>query len=194
MSFFARYHAALSALLHQVSVTDRSGRELGPADGFARWLELTRQAGGAGRTHYFIGNGASATMASHMALDAAKNAGLRAAAFNDLASLTAVGNDLGYDQTFAAPLRWYGGPGDLLVAITSSGNSPNILAAIEAARERGLGIVTLTGLKPDNPTRRRGDLNFHVPARTYGGVECLHQVLLHCWLDDYMGIAEWTTA
>lgn len=191
MHYFDRYRETLSARLAAVSATARDGQEIGAAGGFARWLALTRNAHAAGRGHYFIGNGASATMASHLALDCAKNAGLRALAFNDSASLTALGNDLGYEQTFAAPLRWHGLPGDVLIAISSSGRSPNILAAIAAARERGMHVVTLTGLQADNPARRLGDVNFFVPGRTYGVVECLHQVLLHCWLDDYMGLAEW---
>ena len=75
-------------------------------------------------TMNFAGNGASACMASHMALDWTKNAGVRALAYNDLAYLTAIGNDLGYDQTFAQPVAWFADPGDLLVTISSSGNSP----------------------------------------------------------------------
>jgi len=194
MDYFDRYRESLFDRLRAVSATTHDGQEVGPAAGFAQWLSLTKTAHQAGRVHYFIGNGASATMASHMALDCAKNAGLRALAFNDTASLTALGNDLGYDQVFAAPLRWHGQAGDVLVAISSSGRSPNILAAIGAARERGLHVITLTGLRADNPARRLGDVNFYVPARTYGAVECLHQVLLHCWLDDYMGLTEWNPA
>jgi D-sedoheptulose 7-phosphate isomerase len=189
MHYFDRYRQMMRACLDAVEATTRSGRNLGPAAGFDRWLRLSRKVQRAGGAHYFIGNGASATMASHMALDCAKNAGLRASAFNDTASLTALGNDLGYDHVFAAPLRWHGQKGDLLVAISSSGRSPNILAGIAAARERGLAVVTLTGMRPDNPARGLGDVNFYVPARTYGAVECTHQVLLHCWLDDFMGPA-----
>lgn len=191
MSYFDSYRTTLSDLLSRVSVRDRAGAEIGPAEGFKRWLELTAAAKAAGHVHYFVGNGASATMASHMALDCAKNAGIRALAFNDIASLTALGNDLGYDQTFAAPIGWHGHAGDLLVAISSSGRSPNILKAIEAARAKAMAVVTLTGIRDDNPARALGDVNFYVPGHTYGAVECLHQVLLHCWLDDHMGLTEW---
>ncbi len=192
--YFDRYRDALFARIAAVDATTRDGATLGPNTGFAQWLALSRAAHASGRTHFFVGNGASATMASHLALDCAKNAGLRALAFNDPASLTALGNDLGYDQTFAAPLRWHGRVGDVLVAISSSGKSPNILAAIAAARECEMSIVTLTGLRPDNPARRIGDVNFFVPGRTYGVVECAHQILLHCWLDAFMGLEEWTLA
>jgi len=193
-AYFDRYREALAARLAAVRVTRSDGREIEAAAGFADWVALSRTAHAADRGHFFIGNGASATMASHMALDCSKNAGLRALAFNDSASLTALGNDIGYDGTFSTPLRWHARSGDVLIAITSSGRSPNILTALAAAREIGLGVVTLTGLYADNPARRLGDLNFFLPGRTYGVVECAHQVLLHCWLDDYMGLTEWNPA
>lgn len=193
-SYFDRYRTTLGDLLGRTRVTLGPDRAVAAAEGFARWIELTKATRDAGGVHYFAGNGASATMASHMSLDAVKNGGLRAMAFNDIASLTAIGNDLGYDQTFAAPIRWHGKKEDLLIAISSSGRSPNILAAIAAAREQGLAVVTLTGIHEDNPARQAGDVNFYVPGRTYGAVECLHQILLHCWLDDYMGLTEWQPA
>jgi D-sedoheptulose 7-phosphate isomerase len=191
MTYFDAYSASLAERLASTVATDRKGAAVPMQDALDSWVRLTAAAKAAGKVHYFMGNGASATMASHMALDAAKNAGIRALAFNDAASLTAIGNDLGYDQVFAAPLRWHAGPGDVVIAISSSGRSPNILAGIAAARQLGCSIVTLTGMAPDNPGRSGGDLNFFVPGKTYGCVECLHQVLLHCWLDQHMGLKEW---
>lgn len=191
MSYFDSYRTTLNDILGRTSATTRDGTEIGAAEGFKQWLDLTRTTNDAGHVHYFVGNGASATMASHMSLDCCKNAGIRAMAFNDIASLTALGNDLGYDQTFAAPIGWHGQNGDLLIAISSSGGSPNIIAAIEAARKKDMKVVTLTGIKEGNPARKLGDINFFIPGHTYGAVECLHQILLHCWLDDYMDLAEW---
>ena len=72
---------------------------------------------------FFVGNGASAMMASHMAADASKNGGFRAMAFNDQALMTAVSNDICYEQSFAMPLKRFANPGDMLVTISSSGNS-----------------------------------------------------------------------
>ena len=74
----------------------------------------------------------------------------------------------------------------MLITISSSGNSPNIIKAINTARELGVFIVTLSGKKEDNQSRRLGDLNFYVPLDTYGLVESAHAVLLHCWLDMYL--------
>jgi D-sedoheptulose 7-phosphate isomerase len=191
MSYFEDYSKTLFERLRSVVATDGGGKTLAIQAALDSWRGLTVAARGQDKVHYFIGNGASATMASHMALDCAKNAGIRALAFNDAASLTALGNDLGFEQSFAAPLRWHARPGDLLIAISSSGRSPNILAALAAARDQGCRIVTLTGMSGENPGRRGGDLNFYVPGKTYGCVESLHQVLLHCWLDQCMGLKEW---
>jgi D-sedoheptulose 7-phosphate isomerase len=67
--------------------------------------------------------------------------------------------------------------------VSSSGNSANIVQAIESARKMGLTIVTMSGMASNNSSRALGDLNFWIPADTYGTVESSHQVLLHCWLD-----------
>jgi D-sedoheptulose 7-phosphate isomerase len=179
------YFGAISQGLAAMVVTDRGGRELPLADGVqpvggddtrdpaARCPPLhhrqRRQRG----------------MASHMATDAAKNGRLRALAFNDSSFLTATGNDLAYDQVFSLPLERLARSGDLLIAISSSGNSPNIVRALEVARGLGVGSVTLTGMRPDNKARALGDLNFYVPLPRYGWAESAHQVVLHYWFDQY---------
>ena len=89
-------------------------------------------------------------MASHMAVDSCKNAHLRSMALNDAAWLTAVANDISYQKSFALPLERLSVIADMLVTISSSGNSPNIIEAIKTARKIGLRVVTLSGMKPDN--------------------------------------------
>ena len=130
-------------------------------------------------------------MAGHMALDWLKAGELKALSFNDPAVLSAVANDTGYENVFSLPLSRLGRAGDLLITISSSGNSPNVLAAIPVARKKDMKVITFSGLKPDNRSRQMGDLNFYVPCRTYGVAECCHQILLHAWLDHYLGITEW---
>lgn len=193
MQYYQQYRASMAAALEKVEVGDRGGSPIDSESGLARWVALSGSVKAEGGWHYFAGNGASAMMSSHMSVDCTKNAGLPALALNDPAYLTAIGNDLGYENAFSFPLERYGKSGDLLITISSSGNSPNILKAIEQARKLGMRVVTLSGMKPDNASRGLGDLNFYIPARTYGVVECAHQVLLHCWLDHYMGICEWET-
>ncbi len=189
--YYQLYNREITRSLEGLLTTGREGTEMADEAAFRRWVSMTRDVEGNRRTVYFAGNGASAAMASHMAADALKNGRLRAMAFNDPSLLTAVSNDIAFENCFAEPIRRFGLQGDLLTTISSSGNSPNILKAIEAAREQNMRVVTLSGMKPDNKSRTLGDVNFYVPAKTYGIVECAHQVLLHCWLDLYMGIEEW---
>jgi D-sedoheptulose 7-phosphate isomerase len=151
-------------------------------------VRLTREVHDAGRALYFVGNGGSAMIASHMAADASKNGGLRGVAFNDAAFLTAISNDISFEEIFALPLKQLGQPGDLLMTISSSGNSPNIVRALETAERGGIHRVTLSGKMPTNRSRSLGDLNCYVPADRYGWVECAHQLVIHYWFDQYLNI------
>ena len=190
-NYLRHYRVALADALAATTATSACGNRVGvehALETLVGWSATLRRKGG---TQYFAGNGASAAMASHMALDWSKNGGVRSLAFNDPMFLTALANDLGVEQLFAEPLRRFAHLGDLFIAVSSSGNSPNILRALEVAREKGLLVVTFTGMKPGNAARQTGDLNFHVPALTYGIVECAHQVILHAWLDRHLGLREW---
>ncbi len=180
------YIDVLSSRIKGMLVSDSDG-EISTEVGMTRWQEWTLALQRTEGTLFMVGNGASATMASHMSLDVTKNGGLKAQAFNDIASLTAIGNDLGYDEVFAFPLSKYASAGDVLLTISSSGNSPNVIRAIEAAHEKGMKVITLSAMKPENRSRAMGDLNFYVPSETYGLTECAHQMLLHWWLDMFMG-------
>jgi len=186
MELWQDYLAAVSGGLRDLLVTDRSQASLTPASAFERWLELTRQAQTGQQSLFVIGNGASAAMASHVAADACKNGGLRAHAFTDPSLLTATGNDLAFDQIFALPLSRYARAGEILISVSSSGRSPNVVRALERARSMSLTIVTLSGRDADNPSRGLGDLNFYIPHQRYGWIECAHQLILHYWLDQFM--------
>jgi D-sedoheptulose 7-phosphate isomerase len=109
--------------------------------------------------------------------------GVAAMCLNDPSALTGIGADHGYDQVFSRQLAAYGRSGDYLIAISSSGQSANILNAVSVARTNGLGILTLSGFKPENPLRRAGDLNLYVDSKEYGFVEIAHLALCHAVLD-----------
>jgi D-sedoheptulose 7-phosphate isomerase len=190
-SYYQSYVSSMDSALRGLEITDSTGKSLSHEEGFELLYAVTRKVADNGLKQYLCGNGASASFANHMALDWTKNGGIPTHSYSDSALLTAMGNDLGYEEVFSAPLSWYAKPGDQLVAISSSGNSPNIVRTIGVAREKEMGVITFTGLKPDNTCRALGDLNLYIPAKTYGIVECAHQILLHVWLDQYMGICEW---
>ena len=167
----------------RIGIVDGNGRSVEPDEGFGNWYARTlavRQKGGA---VYLIGNGASASMASHFAADLAKNARLHTQVFFDAALLTAISNDLGFENVFAEPLRRRAQPGDMLVAISSSGRSSNILRAVAAARKLSVVVITLSAMLPDNPLRRSGDLNAYVSAASYSRAETCHAAILHHWMD-----------
>jgi D-sedoheptulose 7-phosphate isomerase len=194
------YLAALSGVLAGLSVRDAEGRELDPDEGLNRWVELAWGVKLAGGCAYFIGNGASASMACHFSTDVSKNAKIRSQVFTDPALITAMANDIHYDDVFAEPLSWLMQPSDLLVAVSSSGNSPNIVKAVRTARERGGKIVTLSAMGPENTLRALGDLNIYIAAPTYGLAESGHAAIMHHWTDKLVNLntgqlatATWTT-
>jgi len=190
--YYDQYISSLQNSLSELIITNQKGDVLPNDQGFDELCELSSLVAQQNRMQFMFGNGASASFSNHMALDWTKNGKVRTMSLTSSPIITAVGNDLGFDESFAAPLKWYAQSGDLLIAISSSGNSQNILNVIAQAREMGLKVVTLSGLMSDNPSRQLGDLNVYIPAKTYGIVECAHQVILHVWLDKFMGIEEWS--
>ena len=173
----------LSDSLNSLTVTDYAGTPLDAEEGFALLCVRTESLKAKGRTIFLVGNGASASMASHVAADLAKNGHVHTEVFSDLALITAVANDISYDQVFAEPLRRRMQPGDILVGISSSGNSQNVINAILKTRELGGYSVTLTAMRKDNRLRSLGDLNFWLPGDTYGLAESGHAAVLHHWID-----------
>ncbi|AMK11502.1 SIS domain-containing protein [Pseudodesulfovibrio indicus] len=173
----------LSKVLEQLAVTDGAGTLLDADAGFALFREWIEECRGERRRVYFVGNGASASMASHFSTDLAKNADVPTEVFTDCSLITATGNDFGYEQTFAYPLGQRMVPGEVLIAISSSGNSPNVVAAVARARELGGRSVTITAMSQDNRMRALGDLNFYLPADSYGMAESGHGAVLHHLID-----------
>lgn len=107
-------------------------------------------------------------------------------AFNDIALLTAVSNDFGYQHVFEKPITMFAEPEDILFAISSSGRSENILRGVQAARQKGCSVISLSGFDNDNPLRSLGELNFYVPWPRYGPVEVIHHSICHGILDVIM--------
>lgn len=140
--------------------------------------DLIRATQRAGRKVLCAGNGGSAAMASHVAVDLTKTAGIRCVNFNEADLITCFANDYGYEHWLAKALEAYADEGDLVILISSSGKSPNIVNAARTAAAMGLAVVTLTGFAPDNPLRQLGRLNLWVDSRLYNIVEMTHQIWL----------------
>src|SRR5271156_2912513 len=137
-----KYIGTLANVMRGAEVTDLASKKLTLESGCEWVRKAAHEAHNAGNKIIFIGNGGSAGIASHLAIDFSKNGELRAQAFNDPSALTCLGNDLGYENVFAKQIDFHARPGDVLIAISSSGRSRNIVAAVAAARERRCEVVT----------------------------------------------------
>jgi D-sedoheptulose 7-phosphate isomerase len=156
-----------------------------PMPDVSRVVDAIRTAQVQGTHIYILGNGGSATTATHFACDLSKatvvkgRRRLRVTSLTDnIALLTAVANDISYDDVFVEPIRSLVNPGDLVIAISASGNSPNVLKGIGAAREQGavtVGLVGCTGGRLIHMV----DICVHVKHHDYGVVEDCHLVLEH---------------
>ena len=182
------YFTTLSDYLTQAAVTSASGQVVEMADAVNKVMELAREAHASGNKLIFVGNGGSAAIASHMATDYSKNGDVRSLALNDSSMLTCLGNDLGYERVFAKQIELHARTGDLVIAISSSGRSANILNAVKAARAGKCTVVTFSGFTADNPLRGLGDINFYIASDRYGFVEIGHLTICHAILDFICGL------
>ncbi len=135
---------------------------------------------------FFIGNGGSSAIASHMTADFMKNGGMNTYSLYDNAVTTCMGNDYGYEYIFSRPMDFLVREGDLVVAISSSGNSQNIINAIETAHKKNAAVITLTGFQSNNKAKQTGDINVYVPCEKYGIVESIHNLILQQIVDLIM--------
>lgn len=141
---------------------------------------------------FFIGNGASAAFSNHMALDWAKNGGIVAHSLSDSALLTALANDYSYNEAFVEYLKIYKiSSNDVVITTSSSGNSENIVNVLSWCSDNNIKTITLSGLNEMNKSIILSNYSLFVPAKTYGIVECVHQVFHHLILDKFMNIKEW---
>ncbi|MFC1520864.1 SIS domain-containing protein [Elusimicrobiota bacterium] len=173
------------SIISSIEASGKNNKKQPLEKAVVEYLELVSKLYKNGRRIYFIGNGGSAAIAGHQAIDWLKNGKLRTECFNDSALLTCLGNDYGYEHVFEKPLHYVADKGDILVAISSSGRSENIIRATKKAVEKELSIVTLTGFDADNPLRQMGDINIFVASHSYYFVESAHlficQALLGLW-------------
>ena len=173
------YFNSLSQMMLDMQATDISGTDISLESASVQALDMIIQIQSSGRKIMLVGNGGSSAIASHAQNDLAESAGVRAMVFTEPPVLTARSNDHGYGSVYERPVEMWGESGDLLYAISSSGQSENILRAIRAAQEKECHVITLTGFKEDNPARLLGGLNFYVGSSVYGYVESAHTAFTH---------------
>ena len=169
--------------------TNKVGDILPSEDAIDSILKLLADIRSQGGTVYLIGNGGSAAVASHAATDFFKTGGMRALTLHDPSTLTCFSNDYGYENAFSNRLARLLNPQDVLVAISSSGCSMNILNAAACANVSGANLVTLSGFSTDNPLRNAGMINYWLSSDDYGMVEIGHLFMLH-YIADQLAL-EW---
>lgn len=175
-------------VLQRCQITARDGSAMGIEPGLTETMRMLEQARTNRSSVYVIGNGGSAAIASHVANDMVNVAKLRATTIHDSSLLTCMTNDYGYENAFARILQQYVQPGDVLIAISSSGRSVNIRNAAAQVRDSGGTVISLSGFAADNPLRALGDVNIWLDSADYGMVEVGHQFILHN-LSDRFGAA-----
>jgi D-sedoheptulose 7-phosphate isomerase len=184
--------ADASSWLDAYSVRMRQALDVnGVKDALIQARDLILQCQGRGGKVILAGNGASASSASHAAVDFTKQARVRAIAFNDANLITCYGNDYGYESWIRQAMCHHAATPDLVVLISASGSSPNVVNAGQYARDKGLPLITLTGCTENNPLILLGDVNLWVDSRAYNIIECTHMFWLAAVCDLIVGQAEY---
>jgi len=176
---FENYLNKFKSLLSHIQVSDSKNNTLNLDHGVDKAIEIITYQTGHSNKVIMIGNGGSASIANHISVDLWKNGGIKAISFSDSSLITCVSNDFGYEYVFEKPIEMFADNGDVLIAISSSGKSENILKGAEAAIRKGCKVITMSGFNPDNPLQLIGELNFYVPSNSYGYVEITHSILCH---------------
>ena len=138
-----------------------------------------------------LGNGGSASIASHVSVDLTKNANTRSINFNEADLLTCFSNDYGYEKVFSKCLEFYANKGDVVGIISSSGKSKNLIEAAKICKSKKILLFTLTGFLKSNPLKKMGDANLWVDSKSYNIIENIHQIWLLSIVDKIIGKTEY---
>lgn len=177
------YIKELNKVFSKIEVTDDKGKAVVLDKAIEKTVSIVLAQKKTGKKTIIIGNGGSASIASHTVVDLLKNARIPAIAFNDPSLITCLSNDLGYDYVFQKPIEMLSEKGDILFSISSSGRSKNIINAAHEAKRKGCFLVTMSGFGKENPLRKLGRINFYVPSASYGYIEIIHSAICHCITD-----------
>lgn len=170
--------------LHNTTRCKVGGRSTDLAQGYSAIAELLRATRERDATVWWVGNGGSCAICSHLSQDVMNKLSLRSQVLSDPSLMTCMANDFGYAKVYARPLRQLARPGDALVAISSSGNSDNILACAAVAKEMGLGLITLSAFSEDNRLwAHEADISLYLPVTLYGLAEVGHEALMHAAIE-----------
>jgi D-sedoheptulose 7-phosphate isomerase len=179
-----KYFNELINIFLKIETKNKTGKIISFDKSIKEIVNLIISRNKKGNKVVLIGNGGSASIASHVSIDILKNAKIRSLTFNDASLLTCISNDLSYEYVFEKPIELLAEKGDILFSISSSGKSKNILNATLKAKQKGCSIITFSGFSAANPLRSMGDINFYVPSNSYGYIEITHLAICHSIVDN----------
>ena len=167
------------AIVEKIEFTDLEGNTPGYERGVQKNLEMLENLRDRGGNLFLVGNGGSAGVVSHILTDYINVNKLNARTLHESSLLSCMSNDYGYENSFSEPLSILAREKDLLIAVSSSGRSPNIHNAVKSVKKAGGEVITLSGFGEDNLLRSMGDLNVWLDSTSYGLVEIGHLFYLH---------------
>lgn len=174
-----KYLNEFKDILFKIQVTFLNETFIDISEGTKQTVEIISNVVSSKNKIILIGNGGSSSIANHIAVDLWKNGRIKAISFSDSSLLTCVGNDFGFEHIFEKPIEMFANDGDVLIAISSSGRSENILNGVKVATRKRCKVITMSGFEPNNPLRKSGNINFYIPSNSYGYVEIAHSILCH---------------
>ena len=167
------------AIVEKAEFSDHEGNSLDCEKGIQKNLGMLGNLKDRGGNLFLVGNGGSAGVVSHILTDFINVNKLNARTLHESSLLSCMSNDYGYENSFSEPLSTLAREKDLLIAVSSSGRSPNIHNAVKSVKKVGGEVITLSGFGHDNPLRSMGDLNIWLDSKSYGLVEIGHLFYLH---------------
>ena len=173
-TFYKNYSKSISDLLSSIdtNLIDQS-------------VELIKKKIKTNNTTYIAGNGGSASIASHVSVDFIKVAKVKSSTFNNSNLITCFANDYGYENWVKEAIKVYCLKDDLVILISSSGTSPNILNAAKYCKDTNIDLITLSGFNRDNELSKLGKVNFYVDSKNYNHVEMTHHIILLSIVDIF---------
>ena len=172
--FFKEYSNSITSLLDKVDTNLIS-----------QSVELIKKAKNKNNKIYIVGNGGSASMASHVSVDFAKVARIPSSTFNNANLITCFANDYGYENWVTEAIKAYCNNNDLFILISSSGTSKNIVNAARYCKDHSIKLITLSGFNENNPLSNLGDINFHINSSDYNFIEMSHHIILVSIVDIF---------
>lgn len=174
-NYFQNYSTSISNLLKEVD-TNLINQS----------VELINKIIKNNKTIYLVGNGGSSSIASHVSVDFAKVARVPSSTFNNSNLITCFANDYGHEHWVTESIKAYCSDQDLLILISSSGSSPNILNAAHYCQQNNIDLITLSGFDKDNKLSTYGNVNFHVASNNYNYIEMTHHIILVSLVDIFV--------